>query len=208
MKDEVFKYVIEVLNVEDTFSRSNWNKLHEKDRFYNWYYAYTSIEPPYHDSRGLNILIETLATSGVLTTKYFGEKFNPELVEQKIVYLWGIASPRGARDNENVTLHFKVEKVQLSGISAVTSMDKLQLLFDDWHAVDPDLSNVYKNFTPPGSSTKTISLQRFVSSEEVEQVKLEVMPGFRFSWWYSGAVFEPEPQSAYRNYDLTKEFVR
>ena len=84
-------------------------------------------------------------------------------------------------------------------------MDKLEI---DFTPVDPDLSTFYKNFTPPGSSTKTMNLRRYVSSEEVEQVKLDVMPGFRFSWWYSGAEFEPEPQSAYRNYDLTKEFVR
>ena len=51
------------------------------------------------------------------------------------------------------------------------------------------------------------SQQDAIRSEEI-QVKLDVMPGFRFSWWYSGAEFEPETQSAYRNYDLNKEFVR
>ena len=45
MRDEMFKYALEVIN-EESFSGNNWTKLHEKDRFYNWYHGYTQIKSP------------------------------------------------------------------------------------------------------------------------------------------------------------------
>ena len=68
MKDDMFKYALEVIN-EDAFSGSDWIKLHQKDRFYNWYHGYTEIKFPSHDNDGLNIRIYTSATSGVITTQ-------------------------------------------------------------------------------------------------------------------------------------------
>ena len=46
MRDEMFKYALEVIN-EHSFSGNNWTKLHEEDRFYNWYHGYTEIKAPY-----------------------------------------------------------------------------------------------------------------------------------------------------------------
>ena len=45
MRDEMFKYAVQVIN-EDSLSENNWTKLHENDRFYNWYHGYTKIESP------------------------------------------------------------------------------------------------------------------------------------------------------------------
>ena len=50
----------------------------------------------------------------------------------------------------------------------------------------------------PVSSTLTI--------RDVETQKLDVMPGFRFSWWYSGA--EVTPDNKYKDEEITKQFVR
>ena len=70
---------------------------------------------------------------------------------------------------------------------------------------DADRTTVYTNFTPPGYSRDMI-LSRDVSSEDVETQKLDVMPGFRLSWWYSGA--EVTPDNNYKDEDMTKQFVR
>ncbi len=43
MRVEMFNYALDVLN-EDGFSGNNWTKLHEEDRFYNWYQGYTRIK--------------------------------------------------------------------------------------------------------------------------------------------------------------------
>ena len=71
--------------------------------------------------------------------------------------------------------------------------------------LDADQTTAYKNFTPPGYY-KSMRLLPDVSSEEVETQKLDLMPGFRFSWWYSGA--EIIPDNRYKDENITKQFVR
>ena len=51
MRDEIFEYAVEVLN-ENSFSESDWTKLHEENRFYNWYHGYSNILAPYYDLEG------------------------------------------------------------------------------------------------------------------------------------------------------------
>ena len=77
MRDEMLKYAVEVIN-EDCFSEYNWTKLHEKDRFYNWYHGYSKIKSPYWYTNGgnleyLSIRIHTAATSGVVTTQHYAQ---------------------------------------------------------------------------------------------------------------------------------------
>ena len=45
MRDEIFEYAFEVLT-ENTFPMTNWSKLHEEDRGYNWYHGHTQIKSP------------------------------------------------------------------------------------------------------------------------------------------------------------------
>ena len=197
----MFKYALDVIN-EDSFSGNNWTKLHEEDRFYNWYHGYTQIESPiwsiFIDS-GVNINIQTSATSGVVTTQHYGQQFRPELVERTLHYNVYVYPPTSVWGNKNVTLHFKVEKVSMTGLAS-GSKDKMYGLGD----LDADQTTAYTNFTPTRS--RYMSLSRDVSSEEVETQKLNLMPGFRFSWWYSGAEFTPE--NKYKDYEITKELVR
>ena len=61
------------------------------------------------------------------------------------------------------------------------------------------------NYTPPDSD-KSIALQRKVLMSDLRNQKLERMPGFRFSWYYSGMVVEPVVP--YHNFTDTNAFVR
>ena len=68
-----------------------WAKLQEEDRFYNWYHGYTQLKLPYDyvDYKYNEILTLdtfTSATSGVVSTQYYGEEFQSELVERIIKY--------------------------------------------------------------------------------------------------------------------------
>ncbi len=199
MRDEMFKYAFDVIN-EDSFSGNNWTKLHEEDRFYNWYYGYTFIKSPSWYSDGLVIYIHTSATSGVVTTQHYGDQFKPELVERKLYYQVNVYPPESVLNNENVTLHFKVEKVSMTGLD---SMDTANI--EGLGDLDADQKTAYTNFTPP-IYFRSMSLYRRVSSEGVETQKLDVMPGFKFSWWYSGA--EVTPDNRYNDDEITKQFVR
>ena len=73
------------------------------------------------------------------------------------------------------------------------------------HDPNADQTAVYKNFTPPGIGGYMYLTQN-VSSEDVETQRLDLMPGFRFSWWYSGA--EVTPDNKYKDEELNKQFVR
>ena len=206
MRHEMFKYVVEVLE-EDSFSQNNWTKLQEEDRFYNWYHGYTEIKSPlwYHDhwtnDDYFRYNLDTSSTSGVVTTQYFGKRFQPDLVERNLGYWVTIYVPKNVWNNENVTLHFNVENVLMKAISK-DSKDEIGIEGDN--VVN---TKVHKNFTRPFMS-HFISLKRDVVWKEVEQLKMDVMPGFRFSWWYTSNGVEVTSYPKYENYEITKQFRR
>ena len=211
MRDEMFKYALEVIN-EDSFSENNWTKLHEENRFYNWYHGYTKIySPSYADWNGVNYHVHTSASSGVVSTQYYGEPFRPELVERKLHYNVGIYPPLNAREDENVTLHFKVERVSMN-MTGLTkgSWEDFGMIGHDLNdqRLDADQTTVYANFTAPAKS-KSIMLSRKISSEDVEAQKLAVMPGFRLTWWFSGREMAPHAEFKDNYYSkLNKHFTR
>ena len=47
-RPESFGKAVELFDSE-SFSFFNWTKLHEKDRFYNWYHGFTEIKRPTYD---------------------------------------------------------------------------------------------------------------------------------------------------------------
>ena len=207
LRDEMFKYAIKVIN-EDSFSKI-LAKLHEENRFYNWYYGYSMIQSPFNDRDGINYVVSTSATSGVVTTQYYGDMFQSGLVERKFRYAVWVYPPKSVRYNENVTLHFKLEKVSMTGINIEEGRnDKVGIDgIDGLNWLLADQTSVYTNFTPPNYSA-TLIHSRDVSSEDVEQVTLDVMPGFRLRWWYTGA--EVTLDNKYRDNEskMTKHFVR
>ena len=71
--------------------------------------------------------------------------------------------------------------------------------------LDADQTIFNTNSTPPAQNIY-ISFTRDVSSEDVETQKLDVMPGFRSSWWYTGAEVTPDP--FVKDKAITKQFLR
>ena len=213
MRDELFKYAVEVSN-EGSFSLNSWKKLHEEDRFFIWYYGYTEIRSPNTDDR-CNVYrfcydvcydVSTSATSGVVTTQHYGEKFRSDLVEKKLFYQITIFPPQ----DTNIVLHFKVEKISMTELAG-DSIDKADIIINQDGLIinlDADQTIAYTNFTILNSNDiKAVHLTRSVSSGDVEQQKLDVMPGFRLQWWYTGAA-EAVPDPNYKDEKLTKHFVR
>ena len=206
MRDEMFKYAVDVIN-EESFSENNWTKLHEEDRSYNWYHGYTRIKAPYWRYGALQIDLSTSATSGVVTTQHFGEKFMPELVERNLWYWVNVYPPKSILGNENVTLHFKVEKVSMTGLVRKRGGTKDQVLMEG-RELGAYQKTTYKNFTPSAGddSYSIYTMRDQVSYEDVESQNLNVMPGLRFSWWYTGE--ELTPDNKYKDEKITIQFVR
>ena len=189
----------------DTFYKvvmSNLCKLEDNDRYFNWYHGYTQIKLPEYMG---NYFVDTAASSGTIATEHFGEEFDADKVERHLHYKVSVYPPYSVKSNPNITLHFDIEKISMRDIShghydaygglAYTSQDNAR--------------KISLNFTQPNSHFYKIDLERKVSLDDVMSQRLDQMPGFRFSWYYSGMEGKVKPEAKkYKNKEETRAFVR
>ena len=200
MRDELIDYSEKVIN-EHVFM-DYLDMFEEKDRFYNWYYGYSVIWRPFVDEDNdqlVNIII-TSAISGVVTTQYFGEQYQPRLVDRKLWYEVNVYPPEKVRNNTNVTLHFNLEKVSMTGLSY--GWDNTGI---NGNTIEAGLTSISYNFTPP--ARRFVNLNRKIFDEEdITRIKMEVMPGFRLTWYYTGLGDDVGPESRFSDLD-TQLFI-
>ena len=193
-KNELYEYAVAM--IDEHVYMDPWDKIHEENRFLNWYTGFTSMyyEPFLNPLKFFEYKISTSATSGVFKTQYFGESYNPSLVDDKQDYVINVFPPRSIRYNKSVTLHFKVEKLSMPVLGG----------FDDIAVSDESYDNSYiakklnifeKSFTPPANheGIQFIDSRREASDREIAEANLKLMPGFRLSWYYTGVDFNPDP---------------
>ena len=258
-RNELYEYVVEL--IDEHVYMDPWDKLHEENRFINWYKGFTSMPSgtaePHYTGDALaaggvyyTYSIDTSAPSGVITSQYFGEKYNPNLVEDRLQYHIRVWPFKSIRYNENVTLHFKIERLSFpqSGSSydnfylPSSLMEEKQKFLNEsfsppaggdpksagsynlvgdfcrtdssnendpckdsqtWHRMENDLCRKFWNF-------------RKISAKERSEANLQMVPGFRVSWNYSGIDINQEPLFEYPvrfknwtvQYKDNKEFIR
>ena len=71
-----------------------------------------------------------------------------------------------------------------------------------------DQAIAFKNFTPPGRYNNIELYRNGLSNKEVAKINMNLMPGFRFEWWYTGNGEDLVPDAKYRYCERTNEFVR
>ena len=125
---------------EHTFL-DKFNKFKELNDYENWYHGYTYRL----NSR------KPRETSGSISTPYFGEKFNPSLIEKEFIRQVYIYAPKAALDNPNIKLKLRIEKNILRGISR-TSYDTLSITSDGLimmgeESINEDNVELITNFT-------------------------------------------------------------
>ena len=70
------------------------------------------------------------------------------------------------------------------------------------------MTRLVTNFTPPGSSNG-LTLKRRVTINDMSTLNLDVMPGFRFSWWYTSTTgVEVLPEPIYKDEEMNIYFKR
>ena len=205
MKDELVNKAQKIID-EHTFM-GDLDVLQEDDRYYNWYYGYSEMRRSYtKSSEKLVQKIFTSATSGVITTQYFDEQFNPILERRKVYYGVRVYPPESVRKNKNVTLHFNLERLSNSGMTK-GSWDDLKL---DGRFLELELTSASSNFTPPAADTNSyrwIVLDRNLK-DDFKNIQIEKMPGYRFSWYYSGLDESVSPDSRYSNSEINRLFIQ
>ena len=83
-RNELYEFVVEL--IDEHVYMDPWDQLNEENRFLNWYTGFTSMHegPQYKNGGFYEFTIVTSATSGVITSQYFGKSNNSNSVENFI----------------------------------------------------------------------------------------------------------------------------
>ena len=201
-RKKLFDFALDV--IQDDFHKevvTNLSKVEDPDRYYNWYHGYTLIAYPYHDTvyNQLFYHVTTSATSGNISTQYFGDKFEANKVDGNIYFKIYIIVPPSVGGDQNTTLMVDIKKKTMKEVS---NNDKMTL--NDWTDIDADLTNCSKNITAP-SDKYSISLDRKVTADDIYNMDLDMMPGFTLTWNYDKHI---EPKESFSSQTVTKQFAR
>ena len=203
-RNKLKNYAVDLLNDYVFYSiLANLSMIEDRDRYYNWYNGYTYINLPATKlSYDVQHYIQTHALYGTISTKHFGEKFEPDKVEKNIQYYLTVYPPKSIKDNINVTLHLEIQKISLIDLS--TGQDKFFFMSDQ---IIADERHLNKTFNPPGTY-KYMQLYRKVSWKDLKAMNLKQMPGLRLKWYYTGMEVQPVPYFINMNDTKTKSFIR
>ena len=195
---ELWEFIYEVIN--DHVYMDEWTKLNEDNRYYNWYHGYTKMMPPEnHSFFGNTYQINSDALSGVVTTEYFGGKFQKDVIEKKVYYPIVINPPENFLLDENITLHILLEVVSMAGHGeeSIFMLPGFKVL---------ELKDAYFNVSPPVQHT--FQFKRDIELEDLTKVRMDIMPGFKLSWHYTsknGTKLDNYPRKApQENQELVK----
>ena len=201
-REELANYALELL--QDKLINANMDKLNQlvdDDRYYNWYNGFTEVYiPRYVNSKydANEFYVDTYATSGTISTLHFGENFDAEKVQPRFSYQVHVFPPAKSGSNESISLHFEIEKISLQKLPDGTEdfiVDGPGRSDDGTWRIKADIGQISKNYTPPLASryqsSRAVKLLRKVYLKDVRKLQLTQMPGFKFSWFYSGPKIIP-----------------
>ena len=162
---------------------ANMSLINEENRYYNWYHGLSDIILPYWGEGidctnswckevSLKYPIRTRAPSGVISTKYFGEKFDLEKIGKDILNTVVFHYHEEMR-NENFTNYVNIED------NIIMRMDKIIVNNDEYGF----RKNYYGNEQAP---IENFSFSRKISKSKIDDLKMDMMPGFSLSWNSSG----------------------
>ena len=221
-REKLANYSVELLydNLYNMYMK-NLSKLQDKDRYYNWYNGYDTLQLPkfmenYGNKNGyLNYEIEIDAISGSISTQYFGEHFDPDRVETDIKYNINFEVPTkiGELQDWDIKLHISIEQILMSGLT--NGRDELTFTS---YKYDPkkyvDSGNFSLMFPSDESGHRILNFERSgVTIDDIRKQKLNTMPGFRVSWYYEyDSDWYPNGLQEYQDHmdfnDITIAFVR
>ena len=209
-RKEILDYAIEVYQ-EDNHKEvmKNLSQIHEEDRGFNWYHGYSKMGLPYSPNcyrrssidfctNQLVYSIYTSQSSGYISTINFGENYTKNEMEENILCSVYIYIPRDINDDGNVTLFLKVEKK-----SYLQGFDQFSYNYvSEEGMLDANITFYTKSITGPsteyifGGRTHyanffNFKLDRIVSKKDIENIKLQLMPGFKIRWYFEPLI-EPK----------------
>ena len=116
--------------------------------------------------------LTTSATTGVISTQYFGQNFDANKVERFLKYDATIFSPGKYSQNTNITLYIQVEK---------NIKQELDHLWSNKETKGVKVLN--RTESPPGDMQ--YAYRREISVSAIKDLQMDLMPGFRLTWHYN-----------------------
>ena len=175
----------------------NLSKLEEEDRYHNWYHGKSKLILPIFQRNTENPFlqneIDTAALSGFISTPYFGEQYQVGRVEEGRVRKWiRVLVPKNFQGDPNITLHLSINWVPSSNLQSIRM---------DWKHIDDHSINI--------SSPESIhDFEVHYKTLTENLVTFKMMPGFNFSWYYSGVEANNNPFEDTSEMRENKYFVR
>ena len=185
-RDELTNYSAHLLHEHLTGTiLTNLNKIEYDDRYFNWYHGITEVETPYYSDNTLKFYINTYAQSGFISSQYFGEKFDAEKVETDLYYYIMIQIPKTINAQDHLTLHLQIDKISMKDLS--NGEDKITTVYK---SLSEDTTHFVKNYTDLkyGNRGIWIKYERKVLKDDVLEMNMDQMPGFKISWYFNGNI--------------------
>ena len=121
---------------------------------------------PYHSALNnqLYYFVYTETTSGNISTKYFGDKFEANKVDSNIYISLKVNVPPSVKGDKNTTLMFNIKKETMKEVS---DNDKMYV---GLVTIDADMRHWSVNITGPFSLTYSISLDRKLAADDINNL--------------------------------------
>ena len=178
------------------------DKFTEKNRSFNWYLGFTEIITPYYSTwknkNTLKFPFKTSASNGTVTSQYFEEPFQSNKLDKNVEFSIQILTLHYIDGfDPNMTLHVKFE--QTTGFNhSIQDKEGNKIIFDSNNTIaySPIQYDYY------------FDIKRNIEDKKLEEMNLLSVPGFRLSWYISGAEVTPEPGLGHYALDRMKRFKR
>ena len=193
-----------LLDHSNNRTMANLAAIQDEKRYHNWYHGFTKINllPPINHRDCMNrpelSSVETYASSGSILTSNYGDNFSKDKVEPRTCIIIKLSPSRSTRNDTNAILHMKIDKKTMTDLSSIGA-DMMNLNDNDLSEKD----NYIFNQTFPRN--QALKLYRAVALEDIWSSEMKKLPGFNFTWHYSGNITE-EPY--FENNRTTLSFVR
>ena len=180
-REKLLDYVMDLLlDVHFLNMMKNQSILQEDKMYFNWYHGYSEIGRVSYSFEQLYYPVGTTATSGTISTPDFGKEFNASKIDPAVRLSVHFQCPENVTNSDNVTLTIEYEVNLMKGISK--GYDRFSIdIMDDVKSTHL-LSKTYRL---PKHYPPSLKLDRKVTKAEIYKSKMDLMPGFRATWFYS-----------------------
>ena len=89
--------------------------FYEENQAYNWYKDFSEITLPVEGKDGTQLFnFTSSATSGFVTTPWFGQKYNKRKFRKKVDFKYIIVLPENIDDRNSLVVEMKVDAKEIS----------------------------------------------------------------------------------------------